>query len=60
MNHIESLDNEIFELLDQQEAENDLTNCLVRNGEVLVLFSEKWWINCGNRGKVNREKRNTD
>ena len=41
MNHIESLDNEIFELLDQQEAENDLTNCLVRNDEVLVLFSEK-------------------
>ena len=41
MNHIESLDNEISELLDQREAENDLINCLVRNGEVLVLFSEK-------------------
>ena len=41
MNHIESLDNEISELLDQQEAENDLINCLVRNGEVLVLFNEK-------------------
>ena len=41
MNHIESLDNEISELLDQQAAENDLINCLVRNGEVLVLFSEK-------------------
>ena len=35
MNHVKKLDDEIFEL----EAENDLTNCLVRNDEVLELFA---------------------
>ena len=36
MNHVKRLDDEIFELLDQEEAENDLSNCLVRNDEVYL------------------------
>ena len=35
MNHAKKLDDEIFEL----KAENDLTNCLVRNDEVFELFA---------------------
>ena len=34
-----SLNDEIFELLDQEEAENDLSNCLVRNDEVFELIA---------------------
>ena len=39
MTHVKRLDDEIFELLDQEEAENDLTNCLVRNDEVFELIA---------------------
>ena len=39
MNHVKRLDDEIFELLDQEEAENDLSNCLVRNDEVFELIA---------------------
>ena len=39
MNHVKRLDDEIFELLDQEEALNDLSNCLVRNDEVLELIT---------------------
>ena len=38
MNLVKSSDDEIFELLDQEEVENDLTNCLVRNDEVFELI----------------------
>ena len=37
MNHVKRLDGEMFELLGQVEAENDLANCLVRNDEVFEL-----------------------
>ena len=36
MNHLKRLDDEIFELLDQEEVENDLTKCLVRNDVELI------------------------
>ena len=39
MNHVKRLDDEIFELLDEEEAENDLSNCLVRNDEVFELIA---------------------
>ena len=39
MNHVKRLDDEIFELLDQEEAGNDLSNCLVRNDEVFELIA---------------------
>ena len=39
LNHVKRLDDEIFELLDQEEALNDLSNCLVRNDEVLELIT---------------------
>ena len=39
LNHVKRLDDEIFELLDQGEALNDLSNCLVRNDEVLELIT---------------------
>ena len=38
MNHVKRLDDEVFELLDQEETENDLSNCLVRNDEVFELI----------------------
>ena len=38
MNLVKSSDDEIFELLDQEEVENDLTNSLVRNDEVFELI----------------------
>ena len=37
MTHVKRLDDEIFELLDQEEAENNLTNYLLRNDEVFEL-----------------------
>ena len=39
MNHVKRLDHEIFELLYQEEAENDHTNCLVRNDEVFEFIA---------------------
>ena len=39
MNHVKRLNDKIFELLDQEEAENDLSNCLVRNDEVFQLIA---------------------
>ena len=39
MNHVKRLDDEIFELLDQEEAENNLSNCLMRNDEVFELIA---------------------
>ena len=38
MSLVKSSDDEIFELLDQEEVENDLTNSLVRNDEVFELI----------------------
>ena len=38
MNHVKRLDNEVLELLDQEEVENDLRNCLVRNDKVYELI----------------------
>ena len=37
MNHVKRLDGEKFELLGQEEAENDLAKCLARNDEVFEL-----------------------
>ena len=42
MNHVKRLDSKMFELLDQKEAENDLTNCLVGNDEVFELEMMKY------------------
>ena len=39
MNHVKRLNDKIFELLHQEEAENDLSNCLVRNDEVFQLIA---------------------
>ena len=39
MTRVKRLDDEIFEPLDQEEAENDFTNCLVRNDEVFELIA---------------------
>ena len=43
MNHVKRLNDEVFELLDQEETENDLSNCLIRNDEVfeLIMAREK-------------------
>ena len=38
MNHVKILEEEIFKLLDQEEAEHDLSNCLVRNDEIFELI----------------------
>ena len=38
MNHDKRLDDEIFELLGQEKAENDLSNCLERNYELFELI----------------------
>ena len=39
MNRIKRLDNKVFELLDQEEAGNDLANCLVRTDELFELIA---------------------
>ena len=38
MNHDKRLDDEMFELLGQEKAENDLSNCLQRNYELFELI----------------------
>ena len=41
MNHVKRLDDEVFEPLDQEETENDLSNCLVTNDEVFALIAAR-------------------
>ena len=38
VNHDKRLDDEMFELLGQEKAENDLSNCLQRNYELFELI----------------------
>ena len=50
MNYVKRLDEEILNFLIKRRRKRSFK---------LKLFSEKWWniwSNCGNRGKINREK----